>query len=82
MLGVKDFVDDLLCIDKRENNAMENFPNNTTEFLQMMIDKGLSIVNKPVEFQTKEDKLKIVAYLNKCKVFLIQGAVDFVTQYF
>ncbi len=80
LLGVKDFVDDLLCIDETENNAMENFPNNTTEFLQMMIDKSLSIVNKPVEFQTKEDKLKIVAYLNKCRVFKIKGAVDFVAK--
>jgi predicted transcriptional regulator YheO len=70
----KNFLDAISLIEKKESK--EKFPENTSDFLQTMIENGLSRVDKQVPLLTKDDKLKIVQYLDKNNVFNIKGSVN------
>jgi len=58
-----------------ENDSQEQFPENASNFLEMMIQRGLEKVDKPVSLLDKKDKLKIVEYLDKNNVFDIKGGI-------
>lgn len=68
------FLADIGFVEEKE--SYENFPEDVSQFLNIMIEKGLELVDKPVALLSKEEKLKVVEYLLKNKVFNIKGAVD------
>ena len=54
----------------------EEFPKDANEFLEMMTQNVLKKINKPINLLSKNDKLKIVEFLFKNKIFKIKGGVD------
>ncbi|MBM7854761.1 putative transcriptional regulator YheO [Desulfohalotomaculum tongense] len=72
------FIEEITMVEKED--TPENFPEDVRDFLSIMIEKGMKLVDKPVSLMTKDDKLKIVKYLHKNKVFNIKGAVDAVAK--
>lgn len=70
----QNFLQQILYIEKEE--TQENFPEDVTDFLSVMIANSINQVNKPVALFTKEDKVAVVQYLDRNNIFNIKGAVD------
>jgi len=75
----KNFLEDISFIE--ENDSKEKFPENVDRFLEIMIEKAISIVNKPINVLAKEDKIRIVKYLHENNVFDIKGSVQIVANH-
>lgn len=71
----QNFLEEISKIDVKEE-TVEKFPEDADDFLNIMIENSLNIINKPVPYLTKEDKLIIVSYLDKNNIFNIKGAVE------
>ncbi|MBO8138321.1 MAG: PAS domain-containing protein [Desulfotomaculum sp.] len=74
----REFLDEVIKVENKE--TPESFPEDVRDFLNIMIERAMQLVNKPVSLMSKEDKLKIVEFLQKNKVFNIKGAVDTVAK--
>ncbi|MFZ5591254.1 MAG: helix-turn-helix transcriptional regulator [Bacillota bacterium] len=74
----KKFLEELAWTET--DQSPESFPENVGDFLQIMLKKALSLVDRPVTLLSKEEKVKVVQYLDKNKVFNIKGAVDIVAR--
>ncbi|RKD31221.1 hypothetical protein BET03_03580 [Thermohalobacter berrensis] len=74
----KKFLDEISKVE--HENSTESFLEDVEDFLEVMIHKGLSIVDKPANLLTKDEKIKIVEYLKNKHVFNIKGAVDAVAK--
>ncbi len=70
----KNFLEELSLIEQEE--AKEQFPENVNDFLDTMIQNSLDLVDKPIPMLSKEDKLKIVKYLDDNNIFNIKRGVD------
>ena len=57
-------------------NLQDEMPQNTQEFLSIMIRKGIETIKKPVCYFDKKDNLEVVRFLNEHHVFTIKGATD------
>ncbi|SKA05399.1 YheO-like PAS domain-containing protein [Selenihalanaerobacter shriftii] len=75
----KNFLEDISFIE--EKDSKEKFPENVDRFLEIMIEKAISIVNKPINILSKEDKVRIVRYLHKNNVFDIKGSVKIIANH-
>jgi len=74
-----DFINEISQI-QINNNTSEYFPENTDDFLDYTINKGMEKLDKPVHLTDKEEKVQVVTYLVNNNVFNIKGAVDIVAQ--
>ncbi|ADL12714.1 helix-turn-helix transcriptional regulator [Acetohalobium arabaticum] len=54
----------------------EIFANDINDVLNKMIKAAIDQVNKPVPFMEKEDKLKVIEFLEQKSAFIIKGAVE------
>ena len=63
-----------------ENKQQENFAKNIDEILINLIDKAKEQVDKPIAYMNKEDKLKIIKFLDKRGVFKITKSVKTVAE--
>jgi len=54
----------------------DEMPQNTQEFLNIMIRKGIEMVGKPVCYFDKQDNLEVVNFLNNNHIFSIKGSTD------
>jgi predicted transcriptional regulator YheO len=54
----------------------EEMPQDTQEFLNVMIRKGIESVGKPVCYFDKKDNLEVVKFLNGINIFSIKGSTD------
>ena len=70
----REFLENLEEIDDKDE-SQEKFPENVESFMDIIIENSLEEVNKPINLLNKDDKLKIVSYLEKNKIFNIKGAV-------
>ncbi len=68
------FLDEITHTERDE--ALERFPQDAGNFLNLMINHSLEELNKPVPQLNKDDKLKIVSHLDQNNIFNIKGAVD------
>ena len=73
----REFLENLEEVDKSQelDESPEKFPENVESFMDIIIENSLEKVNKPINLLSKEDKLKIVSYLDKNQIFNIKGAV-------
>ena len=52
------------------------------ELLDSLIEQALALVGKPVAAMNKDDKVKVVQFLNNAGAFLITKSGDKVANYF
>ena len=61
---------------KERPNGHDEMPQNTQEFLNIMIRKGIEALGKPVYYFDKKDNLEVVRFLNDNHIFSIKGSTD------
>ena len=64
---------------KKENPERESvpkIPHTVTELLDSLIEHAIAEIGKPVVMMTKEDKIRVVHYLNDAGAFLITKSGD------
>lgn len=62
--------------DEQTGPAVPKIPHTVTELLDSLIDHAIAEIGKPVVMMTKEDKIKVVHYLNEAGAFLITRSGD------
>ena len=62
--------------EQKEQESVPRIPHTVTELLDSLIEQALAEVGKPVVMMTKEDKIKVVRYLNDAGAFLITKSGD------
>lgn len=70
-----------LTIFPDENSAAKNdgnefFESNVKSIIEKMIAEAIEVLNKPIEFMNKDEKMTFVKILDEKGVFLVKGAVD------
>ncbi len=71
----QNFLEEITRVEKKEE-PLESFPQDAGNFLNLMINNSLEEVNKPVPQLSKDDRIKIVSYLDRNNIFNIKGAVE------
>jgi predicted transcriptional regulator YheO len=61
---------------KERVDEYDEMPQNTQEFLNVMIRKGIESLGKPVCYFDKKDNLEVVKFLNSNHIFSIKGSTD------
>ncbi|MDC7233876.1 MAG: PAS domain-containing protein [Spirochaetales bacterium] len=61
---------------KERINGHDEMPQDTQEFLNIMILKGIESIGKPVCYFDKKDNLEVVRFLNGNNIFSIKGSTD------
>jgi predicted transcriptional regulator YheO len=64
----------------KHSSQAENFAKNVDEVLANLIEQAKAQVDKPIPFLTKEDKIKIIEYLEQRGAFTITKSVDLVAE--
>lgn len=64
----------------KEEEQQENFAKNIDEILINLIDSAKKQVDKPIAYMNKEDKLKIIQFLDQRGAFTITKSVETVAQ--
>ncbi|GAB6137954.1 helix-turn-helix transcriptional regulator [Halanaerobaculum tunisiense] len=85
LLLVQNIIGNFASVDnnkgkEQDSNYKENFANNIDEVLNNIIKKAKAQVDKPAPFMEKEDKLKVIEYLDKRGAFTIKGSVETVAE--
>ena len=62
--------------EQKEQESAPRIPHTVTELLDSLIEHALAEVGKPVVMMTKEDKIRVVRYLNDAGAFLITKSGD------
>lgn len=65
-----------------DKEVREVFAHNISDLLDSLIQEVQQMINKPVSFMTKEDKLRALKYLDERGAFLIKKSGDKVAKYF
>ena len=76
---IDDFSEITKDIDKEVSNKErkeEIFTDNIDDLLERVFIKAKEKISKPIEKMRKNDKLKVVKYLQKKGVFLVKGNID------
>ena len=86
LLSIESAVHSLVTTQKetqiRENGLNEDdsqpqpILHNVTDLLDSLIEQALNLVGKPVAAMNKEDKIKVVKFLNNAGAFLITKSGD------
>ncbi len=86
LLSIESAVHSLVTTQKeaqvRENGRMEDnsqpqpILHNVTDLLDSLIEQALNLVGKPVAAMNKDDKIKVVQFLNNAGAFLITKSGD------
>jgi predicted transcriptional regulator YheO len=58
----------------------EHFATDVHDLVGTLVDQALSLVNKPVEHMDKDDKLRVLEWLDDRGVFTVKRALDWVAQ--
>lgn len=62
--------------EQEKQESAPRIPHTVTELLDSLIEHALAKVGKPVVMMTKEDKIRVVRYLNDAGAFLITKSGD------
>ena len=86
LLSIENAVHSLITTQKetqiRENGLSDDdsqpqpILHNVTDLLDSLIEQALNLVGKPVAAMNKDDKIKVVKYLNDAGAFLITKSGD------
>jgi predicted transcriptional regulator YheO len=60
-----------LCVEQGNIHGEEVFVNNVHELVESMLDRGIAFIGKPVEEMNKEEKTRLIRFLDSKGVFLI-----------
>ncbi|AGB41026.1 hypothetical protein Halha_1066 [Halobacteroides halobius DSM 5150] len=71
----QNFLGEISSIEE-EDSLRDKFPENVDRFLEIIIRNSLEEVDKPVPLLTKDDKLKIVEYLDDNNAFNIKDTIN------
>ncbi len=71
---IEHFINQLTGREKVD--SQDEMPQNTQEFLSIMIQKSIDQISKPACYFDKKDNLEVVRFLNDHHVFTIKGATD------
>lgn len=63
-----------------ENGPEELFAHDINEVMESMVQSELEMVQKPVAYMQKEDKLALVGSLEEKGIFDVKGAVEYVAE--
>lgn len=59
-----------------KNNVEENFIETVDELIDTVFENAVQKIGKRIEIMGKEDKIKLLAELQKKGVFMVKGAID------
>ncbi len=77
LLKSKLFVEEFVCMDETENLREEKeIVDSVWDVVTNLIQYAVEEYPVPINEMTKQDKLKIVSFLNEKGLFLIKGAID------
>lgn len=65
---------------KEEDKAEELFAHDISEVMESMVQTELEMVQKPVAYMQKDDKLALVGSLEEKGIFDVKGAVEYVAE--
>lgn len=60
-----------LGVEQGNPNGKEVFVNNVHELVESMLDSGVAFIGKPVDEMNKEEKIRLIEFLDRKGVFLI-----------
>ena len=61
---------------KTESEVRETFVNDINDLLKHLLDESVQVVGKPVPFMQKEDKMRVLEFLDERGVFNVKRAAD------
>ena len=67
--------------DGKDEDTPATITHNVTELLDQLIEQATALVGKPVALMNKDDKIKVVQYLNDAGAFLITKSGDKVSSF-
>lgn len=62
------------------NDYKENFVGDVNDVLKQLIQESKDRIGKPISFMDKEDKLKVIDFLDKRGVFMIKSSVEIIAE--
>ncbi|GAA0182662.1 hypothetical protein SH2C18_50000 [Clostridium sediminicola] len=62
------------------NDYKENFVGDVNDVLKQLIKESKDRIGKPISFMDKEDKLKVIDFLDKRGVFMIKSSVEIIAE--
>jgi len=66
---------------KTEKKVEEAFSGDINEIIESILESAVQIVGKPVPFMQKEDKLRVLQYLDEKGVFTVKRSMERVAQF-
>jgi predicted transcriptional regulator YheO len=66
---------------KTEKKVDETFAGDINEVIEKLLEEAVSLVNKPVPFMQKEDKMKVLEFLDERGVFTVKRSMDRVAMF-
>lgn len=72
---------DVITSSDTTAESIEFHANDVSQLTDFLLAKGMEQVNKPVEEMTREDKMKVIQYLDKKGAFLITKSGEKVCQF-
>ncbi|MCF8001602.1 MAG: PAS domain-containing protein [Halanaerobiales bacterium] len=76
MIMAKKSIEKFCNLDNNHNKRTELFTANINEMIDLLIEQAKGMIDRPVPYMSKEDKIKIIEYLNDKGAFVVQGAVE------
>ena len=76
----QNIIDDFCSIEENDVEHKETFARDVSEVLEEIIEEAKNQVDKPVPFMEKEDKLKVIKFLDERGAFMIKGSVDTIAE--
>lgn len=67
---------------KTEKKVDETYAGDINEIIQKLLEDAVSLVGKPVPFMQKEDKLRVLKFLDEKGVFTVKRSIDRVALFF
>ena len=71
---------DLAFVEKGGSNGEEFFVNNVQDLIENVLESGINFIGKPLDEMSKEDKTRLIEFLDKKGVFLIAKAWERVSE--
>lgn len=80
MMLVNSIINDFCQVTTKDDEKAEEetFANNVNEVLKELLERSKDQIGKPVPFMNKDDKLKVIKFLDERGTFMIKGAVEIV----
>lgn len=79
----ENLIHDMVSVrEEEQKKEPEAIVNNVSDLLDELIERSVRLVGKPVEFMTKEDKVRAIQFLSNSGALLITKSGDKIAKYF